>query len=175
MSNMQKTRKNVLLMVQLSILIAIEAVVCFTPLGSLPIGPMVATLSHIPVIIAAILLGVKGGALLGFSFGLFSFLVWTFMPPNPVLAFVWTPAYAVPGSSSGSVWSLILCFLPRILLGIVVALLVRGFKKFNKNGFIAYPLAAILGSLLHTVLVLGGIWFTKKEINAAQHQNCMKK
>jgi uncharacterized membrane protein len=85
-------KSKVLFLTQFSVLLAIEAVVCFTPLGSLPaIGPIVATLSHIPVIVTAILLGTAAGAGMGFFFGLFSFLVWTFAPPSPVVAFVFTP------------------------------------------------------------------------------------
>ena len=46
--------QNILFIAQFGILLALE-VVCFTPLGSLRvIGPIVATLSHIPVIITAV-------------------------------------------------------------------------------------------------------------------------
>lgn len=52
--------------IQFALLAAIEAVFCFTPLGSLPaIGPIVATLAMIPVIITSILLGTKAGTLMG--------------------------------------------------------------------------------------------------------------
>lgn len=52
-------------------LLAIEAVVCFTPLGSLPaIGPIVMTLMMIPVALAGILLGAGAGAALGAFAGL---------------------------------------------------------------------------------------------------------
>jgi uncharacterized membrane protein len=151
-------RKNTVVMVQLSLLVAIEAIMAFTPLGSLPVGPIVATLAHLPVIVAAVVMGTKPGTFMGFVCGLLSFIVWTFIPPNPAIAFVWTPAYAVPGSDKGSLLSLLICFVPRILLGLATALMVKLFLKFDKKGFIAYPLAAILGTLLHTFLVLGGIY-----------------
>ena len=51
-------RKQILFLVQFAMLLAIEAVFCFTPLGSLPIGPMVATFAMLPVIVAA---GHRGG------------------------------------------------------------------------------------------------------------------
>ena len=47
-------------------LVAIEAIFCFTPLGSIPIGPIVATLAMIPVIIASLTFGKNIGMLLGF-------------------------------------------------------------------------------------------------------------
>ena len=42
--------KKTLFMAHFALLLAIEAIVCFTPLGSLPaIGPIVATLGMVPV------------------------------------------------------------------------------------------------------------------------------
>ena len=86
--------KKTIFLAQFAMLLAIEAIVCFTPLGSLPIGPMVATLGMVPVIITAIILGTPAGTAMGFFTGLFSFLVMTFTPPTPV-AFVFTPFYSI--------------------------------------------------------------------------------
>lgn len=147
-------------MVLFSVILALEAIVCFTPLGSLPaIGPVVATLSHIPVIAAAVLMGPLWGAGMGFFFGLFSFIVWTFMPPNPLLAFCFTPFYSA-GAVSGSGWSLVICFVPRILIGIVAGLTARAFKRVLKGAKLnlACSLAGLAGSLTNTILVLAGIW-----------------
>lgn len=157
-----KTRKNTLFLAQFSMLLAIEAIVCFTPLGSLPaIGPVVATLSHIPVIIAAILLGTGAGTAMGFFFGLFSFLVWTFTPPSPVIAFVFTPFYSF-GEMSGSLWSLVICFVPRILIGtaagVLFKLFTKAFSRFDKVKVLTYSLTGFLSSLVNTLLVLGGIY-----------------
>ena len=101
----------------LCILISIEAIFCFTPLGSIPIGPIVATLSMIPVIITTLVFGIKLGVIMGGMFGLFSFLVWTFIPPNPAIAFLFTPFYTTL-SYRGNFGSVIICFIPRILIGI---------------------------------------------------------
>jgi len=148
-----------LLLVQFSILLAIEAIFCFTPLGSLPaLGPIVATLAMIPVIITALLLGTKAGTLMGFFAGLFSFIVWTFMPPSPIVAFVFTPFYSV-GEFSGNFGSVLICFIPRILVGTVAGLAYNGFAKAmpGKN-VLCFSLSAILGSLTNTFGVMGGIW-----------------
>jgi uncharacterized membrane protein len=60
----------ILLLTQFSIYLQLNQL-CFTHLGSLPaIDPVVATLSHVPVIVTAILLGSKAGAGMGFYFGL---------------------------------------------------------------------------------------------------------
>lgn len=151
-------RKKLLVMTQFSILLAIEVIVCFTPLGSLPaIGPVVATLSHLPVIITAILLGTKAGAGMGFFFGLFSFIVWTFMPPAPI-AFVFTPFYSL-GEIHGSIWSIMICFIPRVLIGVISGITYKWFSGKTKNRVILYGGSAVLGSLTNTILVLAGIYF----------------
>lgn len=150
-------RSRTLFLTQFSILIAIEAIVAFTPLGSLPIGPLVATLAHVPVIIAAISLGTGAGTALGFVAGLFSFIVWTFMPPNPALAFVFTPFYSF-GEFHGNFWSLIICFVPRILIGTFAGLVYRGMCRVCKADAVNMGLAAVAGTLANTLLVLGGIY-----------------
>ncbi len=154
-----KTKKTTRSLVQFAVLLAIEAIFCFTPLGSLPaMGPIVATLAMIPVILTALLLGPKAGTLMGFFAGLFSFIVWTFTPPSPIAAFVFTPFYSL-GEFSGNVGSLLICFVPRILVGTVAGLTYKGLSKVmpTKN-VLCFSLSAALGSLTNTFGVMGGIW-----------------
>ena len=61
-------------MVLLGLRTAVIAVFSFTPIGSIPVGPLVITLNIIPIAIAAISLGPVGGAIIGGVFGIFSFL-----------------------------------------------------------------------------------------------------
>jgi len=164
----KSTRQKILFLAQFSVLLALEAIVCFTPLGSLPaLGPIVATLSHVPVILTAILLGPLAGSLMGFFFGLFSLLVWTFTPPSPLVAFAFTPFYSL-GQFQGSGWSLVICFLPRILIGLVAGLVFALAKK-RRHELPAAAVGGVLGSLANTFLVLGGIWlfFGKNYAEAA--------
>ena len=170
---MGKKSKNILFLAQFSMLLAIEAIVCFTPLGSLPaFGPIVATLSAVPVIITAILLGPGAGAAMGGFFGLFSFLVWTFAPPSPITAFVFTPLYSF-GEVHGNFWSLVICFVPRILIGLTAGLCFRGFVRKagdeKEPGMLAYAVSGFAGSMVNTLLVLGGIYifFGKSYAQAA--------
>ena len=155
-----KTNKRILFLAQFSMLLAIQIVVCFTPLGSIPIGPLVATLAGVPVIITAIMLGTKAGALMGFFTGLFRFLVATFAPTSPV-AFVFTPFYSI-GDAKGNFWSLVISFVPRILIGVVAGVVFQALKKALKGRksakAISYAVSGILGSLTNTVLVLSGIY-----------------
>ncbi len=69
-----KTKFNTRSMVLLGLLTAIVVVFSLTPIGSIPVGPLVITLNIIPIAIAAIALGPIGGAIMGAIFGIFSFL-----------------------------------------------------------------------------------------------------
>ncbi len=164
--------KKTIFLAQFAMMLALEAVVCFTPLGSLPaIGPVVATLGMIPVIITAVVMGTGAGTLMGAFTGLFSFLVWTFAPPNPLFAFVFTPVYSV-GRAHGSFWSLVICFVPRILVGAVTGLCLQLFTKLKWKNVAAYSVSGVLGSLANTLLVLGGIYlFFGSSYAAALGQN----
>ena len=60
-------------MTQLALLLALLLILSYTPLGYLPVGPLVLSLLSVPVAIGAMLLGPLGGAVLGGAFGLTSF------------------------------------------------------------------------------------------------------
>lgn len=98
---------------------AIIVIMAFTPLGYIPLVVINATIIHIPVILGALFLGPKKGAFLGFVFGLTSFINNTFKAAT-ASAFVFSPvlAYNAVGVS-GIFKSLYICFVPRILVGIV--------------------------------------------------------
>ena len=151
-------------------LVVIEALFCFTPLGSIPIGPIVATLAMIPVIIASLTFGKKIGMLMGFIMAVFSFIVWTFiMPANPS-AFLFTPFSEFAGYK-GNFFSIIICFVPRILTGLVPALVMGAGKSVGastanpkavganyaspkQTTIFKQSLASALGSLTNTILVM---------------------
>ena len=137
-------------MTQLALLIAIELLMTVTPLGYIMIPPIAATLMHIPVIVGAIVMGPKAGAALGTVFGLTSLWKATTQATSPVdLAFS-------PFVSGKPLQSLIMCMGPRILLGIIAALLFRAFfKAFHGKEALAIGLSAVAATICHTVMVLG--------------------
>ncbi len=143
-------------LVQLALLTGIEIIFAFTVLGSIPLGPIVATLAHIPVIIAAIYLGYGAGIYMGALFGLCSFLVNSFYMPT-LTSFVFTPIYSM-GEFGGNFMSLIICFAPRILLGVSATFFYRLVLKVDKKGYFAAGVSGVVSSLIHTFLVLGGIY-----------------
>ena len=58
----------------LGLMTALLILFSFTPIGTIPIGPLSITLNIIPIAIAAIALGPMGGLAMGCVFGLLSFL-----------------------------------------------------------------------------------------------------
>lgn len=139
----------------MALFLAIEVVLVVTPLGYIPLGPINATTMHIPVIIAGITLGKKAGAQLGFVFGLTSLLNATLRPT--ITSFVFSPFITV-GGVSGNWTSLLIAFIPRILLGFLTGLIYEQMTKHNKHSQISVVVASLLGTITNTVLVLGGIY-----------------
>ncbi len=106
-------------LVLLALFTAIIIIMAFTPLGYIPLVVINATIIHIPVILGALFLGPKKGAFLGFVFGFTSFINNTFKAVT-ASAFVFSPILAanVVGVS-GIFKSLYICFVPRILVGVI--------------------------------------------------------
>lgn len=167
MNQSNRSHKTIKL-VQVSLLSALIIIMAFTPfLGYIPLGFTRATIIHIPVIIGALLLGPKYGACLGFIFGLTSLLNNTFNPT--ITSFVFTPFYSL-GETNGNLGSLIICFLPRILVGVipyyVFVCIEKIFKRSNHRRNYSLILAGISGALTNTLLVMHLIFFFFKDTYA---------
>ena len=116
---------NIRQLVILGLMTALVMIFSFTPIGSIPVGPLVITLNVIPVAIAAATCGPVGGAIIGGVFGLFRFLqcIGVGVPSgmgaalfdiNPFLAFIQR-------------------FIPRVLVGIIAGYSFRITKKMYNN------------------------------------------
>ncbi|WP_296627479.1 ECF transporter S component [uncultured Negativibacillus sp.] len=157
-------------MVKLALFAGIIVVLSMTPLGYIPLGVIKATTIHIPVILGSILLGWKAGAVLGGIFGLTSLVVNTITPS--LTSFVFTPFYSLDGSG-GSLWSLVVCFVPRILVGILPYFIYRGIQKLHGSDIVSLGIAGFLGSMTNTLLVMnliyllfGERWGAAKQISS---------
>ncbi len=157
MTQKAKTHKMVLTAMFTAIIIAMA----FVPyMGYIPLGFMNATIIHIPVIIGAIVLGPKIGAYLGGIFGLTSMINNT-VNPN-LTSFVFSPFYSV-GEVHGNLNSVIICIVPRVLIGVVSYYVYKAVSKLiksKKSGSVtALAVAGVAGSLTNTILVMNGIYF----------------
>lgn len=121
------------------ILGAIVVVLASTPLGYVPVGPIMATTMHIPVVIAAIAGGPIAGGLVGLFFGLTSF----------------TRALLTPTVTSFVNLNPLLSILPRILFGLLTGVLYQALsKRFKGKKILATIVSTVVGCLFHTTAYL---------------------
>ena len=143
---MKKTmsRKNVRNLVVLGLMIAVMIIFAFTPIGSIPIGPLSISLQVIPMAICAIVLGPKGGAIAGAAFGFLSFLQCfgigvpsgmgaVLVTINPFLAFIQR-------------------FVPRLLDGFLLGHIFRAVRK--KNLGLACAVTGFFSAFLNTLFFM---------------------
>ncbi|MDT2809869.1 ECF transporter S component [Enterococcus asini] len=132
-------------------------------LGFIPIGPLNATILHVPVIIGSVILGPRLGAFLGTSFGVMSVINATTRPS--ALSFVFSPFIPIIGTSHGSWKALLVALVPRILVGIVPYYVYKFGQRFfkGKTNSISLFLAGIAGGLTNTLLVMNLIYFLFKD------------
>ena len=115
------------------VLAAIAILLGVTRLGFIPVPNISgnATIMHVPAIIGGVMEGWLVGGIVGTIFGIFSFLQAT------------TPLFKDP----------LVAILPRIFIGITAYFTYAGLKRVNE--YVALIVAAVVGTLTNTVLVLG--------------------
>lgn len=138
-----KNRSNTQFMVRLALLIAVELVMAYTPLGYFKTAGLEITFMMVPVTLGAILLGPLGGAVLGGVFGLTSFATCfgasafgaALLAVNPLATFV-------------------VCFVPRVLAGLLPGLLFAALSRRGRPRSWAFGLCALLAPLLNTLFFM---------------------
>ena len=125
----------------LGMISGIIVLLAYTPIGLIPLGPISASTIHIPVIVGAIVLGPKKGAILGTVMGSVSFI----------------RALTAPGWLDQLFRNPLVSILPRIFIGIAAYYMYRWIKKLCKKDTAAYIVGSIVGSLTNTVLTLGAL------------------
>ena len=140
----------------LAMLSGIVLVMGFTGIGFIPLPAIKATTMHIPVILGAILLGPAAGAVLGAVFGFCSIYANTVTPG--LLSFAFSPFMSNEGiiGACKSLWIALGC---RILFGYAAGWLWKLIRKWLKKDYFALPVCAALSTILHTLLVMGSIYF----------------
>lgn len=123
------------------ILIALIFIMSFTPLGYLKTPLIEITFITVPVVIGAISLGPSGGAVLGFVFGLTSFIQCFGISPFGVALLQINPFFTA-----------LVCFVPRILMGWLCGLIYKGLAKTNIKSFFKFFIPSLAGPLLNTIL-----------------------
>ena len=135
-------------LVVLGLMTALTLVFSFTPIGSIPIGPLVITMNVIPIAISAVVLGPVGGGVMGAIFGLCSFLqcIGIGIPSgmgailfdiNPVLAFIQR-------------------VIPRLVDGILVGFVFKGVRRIS-NTYISCAVTGFCSAFFNTALFMSSL------------------
>ena len=136
-------KSNVVMMTELALLTAIVILMAYTALGYLKVGAVSITFIVVPVAVGAVLLGVKAGAFLGLVFGLTSLAQCFGMDAFGTMIFNAKP-----------VATAVCCIVPRILVGVVPALVFMGMSKVCKKRPVNIAVSCVLAPITNTLLYL---------------------
>lgn len=141
-------QRNTLYLTQLALLVALELVMTYTPLGYLNVPGLTITFLMVPVVLGAIVLGPTAGAVLGGVFGLTSFAQCFGAAPFGAALLAINP-----------ILTALVCIVPRILAGLLPALAFRALYHDGqaKQKTLIFGGCALLGSVLNTLLFMGGL------------------
>ena len=152
---MKNNKTDVRKMAALAMMVGILLVMGMTGIGFIPLPVIKATTMHIPVILGAILLGPGAGAVLGGVFGLCS--IWANTTTPGLLSFAFSPFMSTTGllGAAKAVWIALGC---RVLFGAIAGWLWRLLKHWHLKDLVALPATAAIGTICHTLLVMGSIY-----------------
>lgn len=133
----------------MGLLTAILLIFSLTPIGTIPINPVLhITLNTIPIAIAAVALGWKGSLIMGTLFGLMSFMqaAGVIMPSQ-----MGTALFAVSPALT-----FVQCVIPRALDGLLTGLIYQGISKFLNQGVTCF-IAGFCSAFLNTLFFMSAL------------------
>lgn len=136
-------KQNILFITITGMLIALEVILAFTPIGYLRIGLLSITFMTIPVIIGSTVSGVPVGTVLGLVFGVTSFAQCFGMDAFGTALFTINPVY-----------TFIMCIVTRTLMGCLCALIFKALSKTKLNKTLQYGISAFSAPFLNTVFFM---------------------
>ena len=139
--------KNTLRIARLAAFVAIMLLMYLFGLGLIGIPPINLTLYGIPVLTAALFLGLQDGLVVGLTFGLISVLG-VFTRPSALVAPIMT------ADAMGPALVVAMSVLPRLLFPTAAWFTYKAFGARRKTGMIV---GSAVGSLTNTILYLGSM------------------
>jgi len=148
----QQNKQKTLKMVELAILLAL--VVVLQSISS--IGIVTICLCLVPITLGAMVLGKKGGAILGFTFGLIA-AFWGIVGKDVFTFYLF---------SANPVMTIIICIVKGTLAGLVAALLYGWLSKYNYKGskIVASLVAGISAPVVNTGFFVLGCLIIKQDV-----------
>jgi len=143
-------------------LLAIIFILTAFNIGNIPVGPVVATIYQVPVIIGAIILGPTAGAVLGGAWGILCFIL--------AITGNTTDVVALAAIQQSPFIYFLIAFVPRTLTGLLPGLLFKLLTKIKflkKVDFITCGITGAVGSLVNTILYLGALYLLIRELLAS--------
>lgn len=128
----------------ISLMVAITIILDYSPLGVIPLPIVSASIVHLPTVITGIILGPVAGLIVGTIMGFTSLFHAITRPPSAFAVFFINPLISV---------------VPRMMIGVVSYYVYAGIskvtKKIDKMNIGSTIIAAFVGSMTNTILVLG--------------------
>lgn len=131
---------------RLALLMAITVILAATPLGYIPAGALSFTIMVLPVAVGGALMGVPAGLILGLTFGLTSLM----KAPSEALGQLII--------SYSTLFTVIVCVLPRVAVGLFAGFMGKIMEKSNKKSPLMFAICGGGASIVNTVLFLGLIY-----------------
>ncbi len=156
MKTNEKTYKTVLL----AMLLAIELIFAFTPLGYLRVGIVEITFMPLPIAIGAMLLDEYASLFLGVVFGITSF----------VQCFG-ISAFGTALFSVNPFGTVILCTLPRAWAGYLAGIIFKLVSKIDKTKIMSFVAAAFSSAFLNTAFFVLTFFLLFKDTGFAIGEN----
>ncbi len=153
-----RSNKKIVRMVEIALLFALVVVLQVVSAVMPKIGPVSITLTLVPVVVGAIMLGGSGGATLGFAFGLIVMInCITALDPGGNILWNANPFFCA-----------LICFVKGIAAGFVPAVLyraVRGKKETIGEGrkYVSALVAALAAPVVNTGLFVAGMFLFFKD------------
>ena len=143
---------------RLALLLAIVIIMTVFNFGNIPIGPIVATIYQVPVIIGAVILGTSGGCILGAAWGIICFIL--------ALTGQTTDIVALAVVQQNPLLYFAIAFVPRLLTGLFAGLIFAGMHRLvpRKYNTVSFAVSGVFGSLTNTVFYLGALYLFIKEL-----------
>lgn len=139
--------KKTLFMTKIAVLVAVMLVMWLTGIGFIPFFGFSITIMAIPVAIGAIICGPKGGLILGF--------VWGFTALMTALGVPTLDALGGQLVQISLFRTILLCFIPRLLVGLLSALIYKGLRKVIKYEYVSNLIASVAAPIINTVFFMG--------------------
>lgn len=150
-------RQDLHALVLFSLLFSFTLLFAFTPLGAISFGVVTILIAHLPMILGFFVLPERYSYSLAFLFGVCRLIRNTY-DIQPLSSFWFSPFAPVIQSDKGSLWALVINFLP--LLAIVVFSKLLNLRAFQWWKIILFSVGA---TLLNTSIVLLGVYLAFKE------------